>query len=76
MRSTIWLNQKVNSIEKIFSLKNRFSGAPPPNKGLTALLMVIFGLSMVDNLEPSRFHLKSDLTVGKVPSLDRTATSR
>ncbi len=40
----------------------------PPYKDLKAFLMAIFGINIVDNLEPSRFYLKSDLTVGNVLS--------
>ncbi len=54
--------------KKFVILENRFS-RKQAYKGLRAFLIPIFGISIVDNLQLSRFYLKSDLTVGKVPSL-------
>jgi hypothetical protein len=39
------MSQKINLLKKNFSLEN------PPSKALKALLMPIFGISIVDNLE-------------------------
>ena len=53
--------------KKRFILETRFS-RKPTYEGLRAILMLIFGISMVDNLQPSNFYQKSNWTVGNVPS--------
>ena len=49
-------------------MENQFS-RNPGSKGLAAQTKFIFGISIVDNLWPTWFHRKSDLSVRNVPSL-------
>ncbi len=53
--------------KKSFILETRLS-RKPTYEGLRAILMLIFEISMVDNLQLSNFYPKSDWTVGNVPS--------
>ncbi len=53
--------------KKRFILETRFS-RKPTYEGLRAILMLIFGISIVDNLQPSSFYQKTDWTVGNVAS--------
>ncbi len=54
---------------KSFILETWFS-RKPIYEGLRGILTLIFGISMVDNLQPNNFYQKSDWTVGTVPSSD------
>jgi len=55
--------------KKSFILEIRFS-RKPRYEGLRGIFMLILGICMADNLQPSNFYQKSDLTVGDVPSLE------
>ncbi len=53
--------------KKSFILETRLSRKPTYG-GLRAILMLIFGINMVDTLKPSNVYPKSDWTVGNVLS--------
>ncbi len=59
--------RKMKFGKKSFILETQFSRKPTYG-GLRAILMLIFGINMVDTLQPSNFYEKTDWTVGNVPS--------
>jgi hypothetical protein len=65
--SIIWKDQIIISKKKFFTVKNWFSKNPVFGD-VWANVIVIFGISIVDNLRPTISHWKSDLSVSSVPS--------